>query len=306
MPIELATPDAIDRAGQLLRAGGLVAMPTETVYGLAADATNGRAVAAIYAAKGRPQFNPLIVHVASVAAARELAHLNGTAERLALAFWPGPLTLVLAARAGNGVADLVTAGLETVAILGHSWGGFVTMHYALRYPERVSHMILLNTASASNEDVERMGEERSRMQAPHRERLDALESSAAFLDGDPGAVAEYYRIDFGTTFKRPEDAARLNLTWTREDILKGRAIEDRLAQGLYWVPGYTIIPALKNLRTPTLVIHGENDFFPVASSAHIAEAIPGARLVTLADSGHFSYIDAPQQVRLAIDAFFEA
>ena len=196
--------------------------------------------------------------------------------------------------------------LDTVAILGHSWGGFVTMHYALRHPERVSHMILLNTASASNEDVERMKEERGRMQAPHRERLDALESSAAFLDGDPGAVAEYYRIDFGTTFKRPEDAARLNLTWTREDILKGRAIEDRLAQGLYWVPGYTIIPALKNLRTPTLVIHGENDFFPVASSAHIAEAIPGARLVTLADSGHFSYIDAPQQVRLAIDAFFRA
>ena len=196
--------------------------------------------------------------------------------------------------------------LDTVAILGHSWGGFVTMHYALRHPERVSHMILLNTASASNEDVERMKEERGRMQAPHRERLDALESSAAFLDGDPGAVAEYYRIDFGTTFKRTEDAARLNLTWTREDILKGRAIEDRLAQGLYWVPGYTIIPALKNLRTPTLVIHGENDFFPVASSAHIAEAIPGARLVTLADSGHFSYIDAPQQVRLAIDAFFEA
>ena len=196
--------------------------------------------------------------------------------------------------------------LDTVAILGHSWGGFVTMHYALRHPERVSHMILLNTASASNEDVERMKEERGRMQAPHRERLDALESSAAFLDGDPGAVAEYYRIDFGTTFKRPEDAARLNLTWTREDILKGRAIEDRLAQGLFWVPGYTIIPALKNLRTPTLVIHGENDFFPVASSAHIAEAIPGARLVTLADSGHFSYIDAPQQVRLAIDAFFRA
>ena len=96
------------------------------------------------------------------------------------------------------------------------------------------------------------------------------------------------------------------MTQTREDILKGRAIEDRLAEGLYWVPGYTIIPALKNLRTPTLVIHGESDFFPVASSTNIAEAIPGARLVTLADSGHFSYIDAPERVRAAIDAFFEA
>ena len=204
--------------------------------------------------------------------------------------------------------DLLRAHLrlDTVAILGHSWGGFVAMHYALRHPDRVSHMILLNTASASHEDLTLMKEERGRKQAPHRERLDALESSAAYEEGDPRTVAEYYRIDFGTTFKRPEDAARLNLTSTREDILKGRAIEDRLAKGLYWVPGYTIIPALKNLRTPTLVIHGENDFFPVASSAHIAGAIAGARLVTLADSGHFSYIDAPKRVRAAIDDFFKS
>jgi proline iminopeptidase len=204
--------------------------------------------------------------------------------------------------------DLLRAHLrlDTVAILGHSWGGFVAMQYALRHPGRVSHLILLNTASASEEDFTLMREERRRKQAPHRERLDALGSSPAYRDGDPRTVAEYYRIDFGTTFKRSEDAARLNLTATREDILKGRAIEDRLAEGLLWVPGFTIIPALKHLRTATLVIHGENDFFPVASSAHIAEAIPGARLTTLADSGHFSYIDAPERVRGAIDDFFRA
>jgi proline iminopeptidase len=195
--------------------------------------------------------------------------------------------------------------LDAVAILGHSWGGFVAMHYALRHPDRVSHMILLNTASASHQDFTLMREERARMQAPHRERLDALASSSAFSEGAPRTVADYYRIDFGATFKRPEDAARLNLTFTREDILKGRAIEDRLAEsGLLWAPGFTIIPALRNLRAATLVIHGENDFFPVASSTHIAEAIPGARLVTLAGSGHFSYIDAPERVHAAIDDFF--
>ena len=194
-------------------------------------------------------------------------------------------------------------GLDTAAILGHSWGGLVAMHYALRHPGRVSHMILLNTASASYDDFALMREERSRMQGPHREKLDALSSSAAFEDGDPETVAAYYRIDFGTTFKRPEDAARLDLTFTREDILRGRAIEDRLAEGLFWQPGFTIIPALRKLHTPTLVIHGENDFFPAASSAHIAEAIPGALLVTLANSGHFSYIDAADRVHRAIDDF---
>jgi L-threonylcarbamoyladenylate synthase len=91
-------------------------MPTETVYGLAADATNGRAVAAIYATKGRPSFNPLIVHVASLDAARTLARFTPQAETLARAFWPGPLTLVLAARPDNGIASLVTAGLDTIAI----------------------------------------------------------------------------------------------------------------------------------------------------------------------------------------------
>ena len=116
MTIFAATPANIDAAAQIIRSGGLVAMPTETVYGLAADATNGRAVAAIYEVKGRPRFNPLIVHVGSLAQAAELAEFGPLAWRLAGAFWPGPLTLVARARPGNGIHDLATAGLETVAI----------------------------------------------------------------------------------------------------------------------------------------------------------------------------------------------
>lgn len=104
------------RAAALLRAGLLVSFPTETVYGLGADARNGTAVAAIYAAKGRPSFNPLIAHVQSVEAARKLVHWNDMASRLAKAFWPGPLTLVLPLREGHGVSGLVTAGLDTLAV----------------------------------------------------------------------------------------------------------------------------------------------------------------------------------------------
>lgn len=103
-------------AAQVIAGGGCVAVPTETVYGLAADATDGAAVAGVYAAKGRPNFNPLIVHVADLRAAKKLAAFDARAEALARAFWPGPLTLVLPMKASSGIASLVTAGLETIAL----------------------------------------------------------------------------------------------------------------------------------------------------------------------------------------------
>ena len=107
---------AIAAAAALILAGEPVAIPTETVYGLAADATDSTAVARIYAAKGRPSFNPLIVHVLDLAAAERIAVFDADALALAEAFWPGPLTLVLRLRADAGIASLVTAGLSTIAI----------------------------------------------------------------------------------------------------------------------------------------------------------------------------------------------
>lgn len=106
----------IDKAAALLRKGDLVAFPTETVYGLGADARNDAAVAAIFEAKGRPSFNPLIVHVAGVEQAEQIAVFNDDARTLAAAFWPGPLTLVLPLRPEAGISPLVTAGLQTIAI----------------------------------------------------------------------------------------------------------------------------------------------------------------------------------------------
>jgi L-threonylcarbamoyladenylate synthase len=107
---------AIEAAVRCLASGGLVAFPTETVYGLGADATNGEAVARLYAAKGRPAFNPLIAHVVDSAAAQVLARFEADAARLAAAFWPGPLTLVLPKAAGCPVAELATAGLDSIAV----------------------------------------------------------------------------------------------------------------------------------------------------------------------------------------------
>ncbi len=109
-------PGAIGEAVRALRAGKLVGMPTETVYGLAGDATNGRAVAAIFEAKGRPRFNPLIVHVADLEAARRLGTFDDLSLRLARAFWPGPLTLVVPRAGDCPVSLLASAGLDTVAL----------------------------------------------------------------------------------------------------------------------------------------------------------------------------------------------
>src|SRR3954447_1808134 len=122
MAVELTTRtlsadrDAIKAAARVLGEGGLVAFPTETVYGLGADATNGEVVARLYAAKGRPRFNPLIAHVHDLDAAHRLAVFNEAATELAQKFWPGPLTLVLPKADGCDVADLATAGLDTVAL----------------------------------------------------------------------------------------------------------------------------------------------------------------------------------------------
>lgn len=114
----ILTPSAATyaEASRHLLAGGLVGMPTETVYGLAGDASNGRAVASIYEAKGRPAFNPLIIHVATLAAAETLAQFDRRAKYVAQRCWPGPLTLVLPRRPRDGISDLAMAGLSTIAI----------------------------------------------------------------------------------------------------------------------------------------------------------------------------------------------
>ena len=127
-------PDSLAAAGELIRAGALVAFPTETVYGLGGDATSGAAVAAIFEAKGRPRFNPLIVHLPDTGAARSYAQFNEMAETLAAALWPGPLTLVLQRAPACALADLVSAGLETVAIRVPAHDGARALLRAARRP----------------------------------------------------------------------------------------------------------------------------------------------------------------------------
>jgi L-threonylcarbamoyladenylate synthase len=157
-PIVPASPEALAHAGAILKAGGLVVIPTETVYGLAADATNPAAVAKIFAAKGRPRFNPLIAHVLGRKSAAAQAVLSETADKLIAAFWPGPLTLVAPRAPGGTVCDLACAGLETIAVRAPAHEDVRRLLMALPFPlaapsANTSGHVSPTTAEHAGEDL---------------------------------------------------------------------------------------------------------------------------------------------------------
>jgi len=198
--------------------------------------------------------------------------------------------------------------LDSMVLLGHSWGAVLALEYALRHPQRVSHLILMNPAPASTADYRQLRKDWLDKRPDDMERRKAIASSAAYKEGDPEAVTAYYRIHFQPAFARSGDyqkfMARLKSSFTKEGILKARAVEDRLMTETWALPNYDLLPKLRDLKVPTLVIHGDHDFIPATTAEHIADAIPKARLVTLKDCGHFAYMECPAAVRQNIDAFF--
>ena len=192
---------------------------------------------------------------------------------------------------------------EKIAIMGHSWGAHLAMHYAVNQTENVSHLILLNTAPASYEDSVLMMQNIRKRRAPYEAELKAISETEEFKQGEPRLVDKFHKIVYGTTFKNPVLAERLNLNFTKENIISGRRIEDLLLTQVYSKEGFTLIPKLKNLSIPTIIIYGDYDFIPFECSKHIADAISGSQLVTLRGSGHFSYIDSQAEFRSALDNF---
>jgi L-threonylcarbamoyladenylate synthase len=210
------TAATIAEAAKLLREGGLVAFPTETVYGLGGDATNERAVAAIFEAKGRPQFNPLISHVLDADEAKRYVRWNETADKLARRFWPGPLTLVLPRGPNSAIALLATAGLDTVAI---------------RAP---SHSVAQGLIRAAGRPIAAPSANRSGAISPTRAEhvADSLgDRVKLILDGGPSLVGlESTVLDLTTdtpTLLRPGGATREAI----EAVIGPIALSDALPTG---------------------------------------------------------------------------
>jgi proline iminopeptidase len=199
--------------------------------------------------------------------------------------------------------------LESVTVLGHSFGGLLAMEYATRHPNSVSHMILMNTAPASHEDLMFFRQERHRTTPGDLAEMKAIASKAKYQEGDIETEAEYYRIHFRSAIKRPEHLETvikgLRAGMTPAGILKARAIENRLYEQTWNKSEYDLMPKLNRLTIPTLILYGEDDFVPFTCITHIAQAIPGARLVVLTGCGHFSYLECPDGVQKEIANFFE-
>jgi proline iminopeptidase len=172
-------------------------------------------------------------------------------------------------------------------------------------------MILMNPAPASASDLAAFRKAYAQKLGSDMERQRAVVASTSYQEGAPETVAARYRIHFRPALNRPEDYERLMATMKaafirqgKEGILKARAIEDRLMLDTWQVAGYTLLPKLRTLRIPVLVIAGDHDFFPVEVAAHIARAIPNAQLVTLRNCGHFAYLECADDVRNALNDFF--
>jgi proline iminopeptidase len=213
------------------------------------------------------------------------------------------------------VADLESVrrhlAAESVAVLGHSWGGVLAMEYAVRHLDRVSHLILLNSAPGSAEDWSTLREHILRARpAGDVERMRELSESRCYQEGDLETEAEYYRIHFRIALRRPELldrlARRLRAHFTAESVLTARAIEQRLYDETWRSDGYDLVPKLRALDIPTLVVHGDHDLVPVEVAERLARELPRARLVVLRACGHFAYLEAPDSVHEHVVALLQS
>jgi proline iminopeptidase len=141
------------------------------------------------------------------------------------------------------------------------------------------------------------------------EQRKTISATPAYQQGDPAAVTAYYRIHFKPAFADPQNyekfMTRLSASFTKDGVVKARAVEARLMTETWSKPDYNLLPKLKTLTIPTLIISGDHEFIPPAAADHIAQSLPNARLVTLKDCGHFTYMECPAAVRENIDAFFK-
>jgi len=200
--------------------------------------------------------------------------------------------------------------LNTPALLGHSWGAVLALEYALRHRTRVSHLILMNPAPVSASDLPVLRKSYLEKLGADMDRQKQIVSSAAYQAGDPEAVNARYRIHFKPALKRSEDERLMAIMIEgfikqgKDGIVKARAVEDQLYRDTWQLAGYDLLPKLRGLNIPTLVIAGDHDFIPVEIAEHIARAIPNATLVTIKDCGHFAYLERAGDVRSALNDFF--
>jgi len=199
-------------------------------------------------------------------------------------------------------------GIDRVVLLGHSWGALIAMEYATQRPRHVSHLILMNTAPASHVGAVAFREALNRRRSTdERDRMSTLRADPRYRAGDIDIDLAYYRIHFRAALQDRDQLdrllPRLRRAFTPQSVIAARAIEDDLYEQTWNAEDYDLLPRLRRLAIPALVIHGEHDLVPADVAKDIADAIPGSQFVVLASCGHFAYLEQPDRVQVMIPTF---
>jgi proline iminopeptidase len=203
--------------------------------------------------------------------------------------------------------------LGKAVLLGHSWGTVLALEYALRHPTLVSRLVLMNPAPASAQQLAMLRTSYLAQLGSDMDSQRAIMATAAYKEGDPDAVTARYRIHFKHALYRQTDYDKLIARMSagfhsqgKDGILKAWAVEQQLYRDTWQLPGYDLLPRLRSLNIPTLVIVGEDDFIPPEIATQIARAMPTATLVTIKSCAHFAYLECPTAVREALRGFIAA
>jgi len=183
---------------------------------------------------------------------------------------------------------------DKISLYGHSWGGFLAMHYAIAYPEVVEKLILSNPVAASSEERSLFLEEYKHRTAPYQAELSRIRATQEFQAGDPETVERYFRIHFRSYFYCQDKVDLLNLQTPRSCSLNGAKIHRWVEENIYGSP-YNLHAELKTLNIPTLVIHGDFDPIPAITAQRIHESIPGSKYVLLKGCGHFPFVERQEE-----------
>jgi proline iminopeptidase len=209
------------------------------------------------------------------------------------------------------VADLerirVHAGVDRALVLAHSWGCVMALEWATRHPEQVLRLLLVNPPPPSYDGLQRFMAYRAAREAENLVAMREIGATPGYAAGDIETEARANRLHFAAAVHDPAHlepvVQSLRVHFTPADLLKARAIEERLHEQTWSRPHYDLVERMGRLETPTLVIHGRNDFIPIESAEEIAHAIPGADLRVFENCGHFAYMEQPERFRDAVVQF---
>lgn len=196
----------------------------------------------------------------------------------------------------------LSLGAKKVSLLGHSWGSFLAVRYAIRYPESVDKLILVSSMPASSNDLGLFFTELQKRLAPYHEKIEKIESSELYLSGDPETVANDQKLVFQTYMFCPENITKLNLRNSQKANQNGFKVWEIFKEQIFRKP-YDITSQLSSIQRPTLILHGDADPIPFVIAEHLNRAIPNSKLIKIEQSGHFPFVEQPECFFKAIEDF---